>query len=345
MKTIRLASLLFAFGLGAQPTINHKFTEFGILSYPTTKMQPTVVVKNVPRMDNVKVGSALTLYKAGSDSFVIKPERPHTLSTKNGVLVKISPLSFRHKDTKLAKGEVRVEITYLVDKLQFAASGLGLKYYDSLGKGSYMEPKCIFQVRAFQGEEKLYLDGQKAIKIDIPTRSISGQSLYHMDYEDGRWKYYIQPSMSATEGEEKKPGQFQLGDLGVFLLGRLLGSQTACLKGTIQDPTSKLGTDIQVISFGADYNLFFSKWAKDGAFQVNVNRNQKVRILVIDENGYYGLSKWIQSPDKFGHTAKQEGKNNFKKDIGIIKINQLPLSKSDTASLKKLLSIPVSKDQ
>ncbi|MEM7180951.1 MAG: hypothetical protein AAF518_08555 [Spirochaetota bacterium] len=319
--------------LYGQTSINHKFTELGILSYPTTKMKPLQVVKNVPRMDNVKVNASVSLFKAGSASFIIKPERPHTLTAKSGLQIRISPKSFFHKDGKQAKGEVKLELTFLRDKLQFVSSGLGLKYYDSIGQGSYMEPKSIFRIRAFQGSEELLLGKGKVIRVNVPARFANTRNFYHMDLQDGRWKYYIQPSFSGKK-EEGEGKQVRIGKLGHFMYGEVMGQDTACVKGKIIDPQNLLGKEVQVISLGLRYNTYYSKWTKNDTFHVNVNKNSRARVLVIDKQGYYGISPVIDTPSKSGSTAKKEGPGNYKKDIGTIKILSKPITAKDK---KKLL--------
>ena len=323
--------------LYAQTSINHKFTELGILSYPTTKMKTLQVVKNVPRMDNVKVNASVSLFKAKAAAFIIKPERPHTLTAKSGLQVRITPKSFFHQDGKIAKGEVKLELTFLQDKLQFVSSGLGLKYYDSIGQGSYMEPKSIIRIRAFQGGEELRLGKDKVIRVNVPAKFAKTRNFYHMDLDDGRWKYYIQPAFSGKKeaGEGK---QVRIGRLGYYMYGDVMGQDTACVKGNISDPENRLGKEVQVISLGLRYNTYYSKWTKNGKFHVNVNKSSQARVLIIDKQGYYGISQVIDTPAKSGSTAKKEGPGNFKKDIGTITILKEPMTAKDKAKLLKKFS-------
>jgi hypothetical protein len=317
--------LFFTISVYSQPKLNYSFTEFGILSYPSTGAKPVRIVGEIERMDNVKIIPPMKKARTKKKSFFIYPGKDSEIKGEKGFSIFIPADTFVTPSGEPITDRIEIELHEQDDKLDVMTSGMGLKYYDQLGKDYYIESAGMFEINAKYKSQILLIRPEKFIKVEMPNHFPKKSFRVFKMNPEGSWEEYVQSKNTPPNPKTSEQDNITLFlDKTGFFTRSEFRSNIACLKGTILDPKKILGKNIQVFSLGLDYGAYFTVWVKGNSFEVNVYRSSKARIIVVDDKGNLGMSAIVQTPDKPGNARKPEGPDNFKMDIGEITIQTAP---------------------
>ncbi|MCP5500682.1 MAG: hypothetical protein H7A25_12305 [Leptospiraceae bacterium] len=244
---------------------------------------------------------------------------PSEIKGKQGTILKIPAKAFIDDKGNDYSGKVVITLMEAVDDIDLLYSGLGLKYYDVIGREYFLEAKGILKL-FFKSPDgsKLELKKPHQIELVFPGDYPGNYfKLYYMN-ETGRW-------MESTSSLNHKYRHRRLfaHQSGTYTRAKVI-REIACLKGNIKMPNLTPNKQFQVFSLGLDYSSYFTVWVNKPYFEINVYRDKSAKILILDEEGNIGVSKLIKTPDKYGTARKKEGPGNFKMAIEDIEMKLAP---------------------
>ncbi|MCB1193452.1 MAG: hypothetical protein H7A23_12400 [Leptospiraceae bacterium] len=337
----------------SQSSINNKYTENGILSYP--QWEPELVIG---RMDDIKISPFLKPLKSPPNNFVIDPSIKNLVTGQKGIRLNIPEEAFVYSNNKPVSGKVDINLIEVIDIFDFLTAGVGLIYYDETGKENLFESGGMLYVEANQGSKKLSLAKGKEIEVMIPDIFTSTPLNIYSMTKDGKWKLKEKNPLRASMDNalQKKtssdvdqnsdlptsaaPGDMPMEyrQLGVIItsidsLGWINTDYPhpnfACLKGKITFAKNSPAKVVNVLAMGINHRSIVSSWTTTNKFEINVLKNKTIKILAIDNKGNIGLSETISTPDKPGHSKNPESPDNYKMNL-----EDISLKKIDNAILK-----------
>ncbi len=94
------------------------------------------------------------------------------------------------------------------------------------------------------------------------------------------------------------------------------------------------------MAIGLDHSYIRTRWTTSGKYELDVLKNKKIKLLAIDEDGNFGISDIIETPDKTGYSRGAEGLENFKMPVSKITLKKLEGNTlKDKATFKNFLGI------
>lgn len=334
-KFLWIIWIILNWDLFAQSGRNFKVTEFGILNYADSKNVVTEsVIKDKVKMDKIDIPNQLKTFTPKLQKFDVDNSKKNEIVGTRGTRFAIPENAFVDNAGKPIEGNITLYVTEVIDELDFLTSGIGLIYYNKYGKEIYLVSGGMFKIEFKQGDKKIQLAGDKTIEVQFPDLSPKENfSLYHMD-EAGIWNL----RSSLSNNDKIEAGTVEKNNLeGRKIVGVRIAIidkpgfwnfaypelQLTCLKGTVDDSKSSMGSDAQISVAILDVRAFFTKPIKEKEFSINAYKKRPVRILVVDEKGNLGLSNQINTSDKTGNEKNPEGPSNFKQAIGNIELKKL----------------------
>lgn len=349
MKTIFYfitLTFLLCTSIYAQSSLNNKYTENGILSYP--QWQPELVIG---RMDKMKISPFLKYLKTPPNEFEIDPKIKNLVTGQKGIRLNIPENAFVYSNNKIVSGKVKIRLIEVIDIFDFITTGVGLVYFDKIGRENLFESGGMFKVEAIQGTKKLFLAKGKEIEVMLPDLFPSTKfQMFSMD-KDGKWilkdknplrmakenitdnESYVAQNSEEGAGTPAADMEYEINQIGVIVtsidgLGWINADyphpKFSCLKGEIQFVKKMPAKVVNVLAFGMDHRSIISNWTATKKFEINVLKDKKIKILAIDNRGNVGVSEIINTPKESGHSKNPESPKNFKlkiKDIVLQKVN------------------------
>ncbi|MCP4130817.1 MAG: hypothetical protein GY754_07530 [bacterium] len=283
------------------------------------------------RMDEVKVHPVFKNFAPKEQTFSINPFIQNTVKGKRGTKLRIPGKAFDMDYDDLKCHEVvEIKLIEVVDNLDFAASGIGLLYYNEhTGEEEVMESAGMFKVAAVYDNEELGLREGKKITVLFPN-IVPGEkfNVYKLN-SDGQWEYNGHNQVIGYDDYERpiyrKKIQKRIVAVRKYLINELTfynfdspRKDSACIKGSIDVDPEKL---IQFYLMGISKKGYYYKydWVKGSNFSTSFFQRTDVIIVVITEDGKIGKSKKFNTGDRWGHFRTPMGPHNYCKMIGNIK--------------------------
>lgn len=321
--------LMFIFlstSLFSQNPLHHKFTEYGILSFPQGNSKAAPVAGQKERMDNLSINDSISKLFPLTQSFTIDSSQKSVVIGKHGTRLEFPTNAFRFNSGLIAAGNIKIELIEVFDGLDFMLSRIGLIYYDNLGREEYMETNGMFKVEAFLNGERLYLASNNKIDIQVPDFFPDKNfQFYRMSFE-GQWKE--RDDLYIKSNREKYKDEYgtlsaRIDDFSWYTFANHT-KESACFKGKVDWSNTSSGKKLQVFSVGQNYKSYFTKISNSNDFDIVTHKNKRVKIVVVDDNNNLFVSEEMVSPIRKGTDKYPDGADNYKHDLKTVLLKKIP---------------------
>lgn len=354
---LTLALIFVGFSGGyAQGEQDKKYLPQGILDYGDVESREAVADFGV-------LHPILRRFAAPESEFRLDAAAGGVFTGKRGTRLSIPPQAFVTKDGRGVKGNVSIILLEVIDIFDFVIAPIGLEYTEN-GRSEWFQSGGMFHVRATKGGEDLILAPNQKIVVHFPNVQSGDFKIYRTNAA-GEWVFRGEAqrttapdaSASIVPGEDADNSEFEGEPISeefetvgahIFAIDGMTWwnfdepyPHVACVKGKIVDPDGVFAGDYQVFSIGVDYRGAFSRWLSGSEFKVNVHKNRRAKILIIDQKGNVGVSATILAPKRTGFDKNPEGPNNYCKAIEAIPVRKISEDiLKDRRAFMNLLDLP-----
>jgi hypothetical protein len=294
---------------------------------------------------NTKIQKILQILSPITTTVEIEPSLGNRVVGGRGTRIEISPNAFADAKNRIYSEKVRIQITEVVDPIDFVAAGVDLTYYPEKNKREFFKSAGMFKIEAFsQRGIPLALAPGKKINVEFPNVTPGNEFfVYHHD-ADKNWKLHGH-NQSTNSDREIRVGtrRYTIDALNVWWNFDKPMPEAACAKGKVRRADGKEGVRFSVYSVGVSYKGAFARTVSESqSFKVNVHKSSQARFLVIDNEGAVGITPVTTISDRSGFDQADEGPNNYCQDIGNITLEQLDDAViTDKKRLSEFLGLPV----
>ncbi|MCB1160160.1 MAG: tetratricopeptide repeat protein [Leptospiraceae bacterium] len=326
MYTYKLFIILFLLSfqlLLAESDLFFQHNEYGTLSFDPLEEYETEEEK----VNSVNLLPILSSYKSPAKRYCFLTNSSNQVITHSKTLILVPSYSFKTESGFIVEGEVCLEVTEIIQDIDFISSGLSLHYRDKEGRKTLFESGGMFQIRAFHKNKEVFL--VKTLSLKFPAVSnAEGMGLYKINQSE-QWERVntaVQKSGDLSYSDEtKRVGVYITSiDNSAFYNFDKPSPEIACLKGKIQFSSIRKGEYVNVLAMGVDHKFIaYTSIDKDNDYEINVIQGKRYKIIYIDSEGNIGVSKELESPKKRGFARKKESGRNFKLQVPEITIEYL----------------------
>lgn len=263
-----------------------------------------------------------TIFLPEKQEFQITPNSESVITGKFGTTLVIPPnsislpLNFRNGDVLI------LEMIEAVNVLDFLSTGVDLSYTDPKGVNSILESGGMVKLSISYYSKPLILKRGARLRLSMPARDSSKQmKVFKMEELRDTWsdRGIDEKAQAQSDGKERITNFME--DLSWWGF-KFPNSDTTCIRGSIE--TSEKNPPYSVAVLGLDFRGGYAKQLTSLDFVVNVPRNKKSKILVMDEKGNVGMTAEIV-PDTERVFASGDEKSFSKcMQIGSITLKKVP---------------------
>ncbi|MCP4133149.1 MAG: hypothetical protein GY754_19435 [bacterium] len=282
-----------------------------------------------PRVDSVKINQVFKYLGPKKQKFEILPGKENTVTAKKGTRLIIPANSFNIDPDEYTPGEkITLSITEIIDRFDFASSGVSLTYYNEKGEEENFESAGMFSVEAVHKGERIDLAEGKKISVQFPNVAPGDKYKVYFVNDKGQWQHHGHNQEELDTMPTRVRARYVWVRVRLYEIDGLKrwnfdypNPKVTCVKGKITGVKGRKSKSYHITTIGVSYRGYFSRWVQDtDTFKINVHRKKKFKIIVVDENGFIGVSKVLRSGNKPGFDQKPEGPGNYCKDIGKIRL-------------------------
>ncbi len=274
----------------------------------------------------------------GLQSFQINPDRVSTITGGIGTRLIIPPKAFVDKKGGIATGPITVTLREAYSSLAIAFSGVDMCYTDQSGQRYLFESAGMFKVDADQNGTPLRLAPGKKINVQMPNVAPGSKfNIYRLD-KNGTWQYYGHNQESGPPARTESSDPRRVIDVRTFFITGLTwwnidypDSNIACLKGTVRYKDGRKGKILSAFAVGVSNRFGFKGIGSDNEFRVYSLIASKAKVVVIDTEGFAGISDTVRTWSNPGNINRPESRFNQCQDIGVIEMKKIPIGKMGVA--------------
>lgn len=136
--------------------------------------------------------------KLNSSSYKINPDKEAKLTQVNGTKITIPKSCLVNKRGQELVGEVTIEYTEMKDLGDVILSGIPM-HYDSAGIKFQFESAGMFDIRAYQNGEQVYVKQGKEISVQlVSNNTVDKFNQYYLDTLQNNWRYLKRDNLPLT---------------------------------------------------------------------------------------------------------------------------------------------------
>ena len=263
----------------------------------------------------------LSTFIPEKQEFQVIPQSDNTITGKYGSTVFIPansislPMNFRRGDI------VVLELIELINDLDFLTAGLDLNYTDAKGTNYILESGGAVKLSLTYYSKPLMLKRGSRLKLNIPIRDNGKQmKVFKMDEIREAWSDRGFDEKAGTLADSKERVTGFMEDLQWWGF-KNPNSETTCITGQMENAEKNPPYTVFVI--GLDFLGTLGKNFTGNEFSINVPKDKKVKILVLDEKGNMGISQEIKTNSEKYYLSMDEKNTNKCMNIGSLGLKKV----------------------
>ncbi|MCH8905248.1 MAG: hypothetical protein IIA45_15215 [Bacteroidetes bacterium] len=133
--------------------------------------------------------------------FTIDPREETTLAYSTGSRIHVPPNAFVDKSGTLIEDEVVITYREMHDQIDFLTFGIPFEY-DSAGSKFILESAGMIEIRAYTGEEEVYLNTDAELRIQMISKyDETNYNMYYFNEDEENWEYSGPNDIGSLEPE------------------------------------------------------------------------------------------------------------------------------------------------
>jgi len=155
---------------------------------PTETYQPNAEITDLA-MGQTSINRPFPSIKTAYETFEVQAKTGTEWRSKNGSIIRVPAAGLVDKDGNAIKGKVQFKYDEMRDMVDVFLSGVPMTY-DSNGVEQHFESAGMFELRAEQNGEPLFIDSKKAITVDFASENKGNEfNLYNYNETKGKWNF------------------------------------------------------------------------------------------------------------------------------------------------------------
>jgi len=122
------------------------------------------------------------------ESFIIKADEGKTITLTTGTVITIPVNAFTDASGSLIAGKVDLKFREFHDVPSIFASGIPMNY-DSAGTNYQFESAGMFEIKAYQNEQEVFINPNALINVDLASKQTGDYFNIYLQNEDGTWDF------------------------------------------------------------------------------------------------------------------------------------------------------------